>query len=353
MQLKLCLLLLLSLFLKSSILFAKDSCLEKRYVFDIGSGSTKSKAYLVNKCLSKVIKSIGEINKHVRYQDCISSSFDKKTITKKCLDEGLKALKSIESGYKIDCNKEKCAGFATAWARDARNSEDVLSIFKEENIHIIPISQQEEGELGFKTAIFDPEIRETIDPKKVIAWDIGGGSFQLSALDNSGIVYTHEGQYGIFDLFQEIREKFPKAGHNVNKERYFEKDELEAIFKYTSNKVSQELAKDNFITSKLKDKDTRVIGIGRIMYLGLRHQLDATNPVTKAKIKCLAYEFTNISVEEAKKKYPKLPEHFASLVQQSLILIYGIMDSAGIDKFEIVNSTLTDHVAIDQDYWNN
>ncbi len=332
----------------SSYALAKQDCLEERYVFDIGSGSTKSKAYLVDTCRDELVEVLGEINKPVKYQHCISSSSDKQTITDDCLKEGLGAVKAIETEYGIDCEQERCKGIATAWARNAKNSEDLLNSFKQEDVHINLISQKEEGELGFKAALIDPYL-EGVEPHKLLVWDIGGGSFQLSGMNKGGELYTHEGPWGLFNFFQEVREKFPLKGAGISKERYFGKHELEGILKYASDRVGKQILKDKVIAEKLKT--ARVVGIGRIMYLGIKYELELENPITKQEVKELVYQFADITPKEAKKKYPKLPDHFVTLIQQALILVYGIMDGAGIDKIDIVNATLTDHLALDKDFW--
>jgi exopolyphosphatase/guanosine-5'-triphosphate,3'-diphosphate pyrophosphatase len=319
-------------------------------VFDIGSGSTKSKAYIVDICKNKLIKTLKEINKHIKYQDCISKSPDKKTITKACLTEGLNAIKEIKKEYGINCKQEQCAGVATAWARNAKNAKELLDLFKKENVHIYSISQNDEGELGFATAVNDLELKG-VNPQNIVVWDIGGGSFQLAALDEKGILNSYDGKWGIFNLFQEVRKKFPKEGCSPDKERFFGKDELEKILQYVAEQVGVEVKQDKFIINKISNQKVRVIGIGRIMYLGLRYQLGLINPIPKEKIKELIYKFADKTIEDAYHMYPKLPPHFVSLIQQSLILIWGIMESAGIDQIEIVNSTLTDHVALDEDYW--
>lgn len=333
----------------SNSVYANNQCLENRYVFDIGSGSTKSKAYLVDKCEGKIVKNIGEHNKAVHYHDCIAVSHDKKTITKQCLQDGYKAVKDIEAKYGIDCHKEKCAGIATAWSRDARNSDDLLDIFKKENIHILEVSQQAEGELGFKTAINDPEI-QGIRPERIVSWDIGGGSMQLGTMHDRKI-HIFEGDYGIIDFFHTVRTHFPKEGYSASKERYFGKDELDKILHFTANTIGDKVMQDKVIKRKLHQKDVKVVGIGRIMYLGIKDELGVQNPVKKEQIKALIYEFADISKEEAKQKFPRLPDYFVMLVQQALIIVYSVMESAGINELYIVDSTMTDQIAIDKTLW--
>ncbi|KIE05989.1 hypothetical protein NF27_CG01690 [Candidatus Jidaibacter acanthamoeba] len=325
------------------------NCLEKRYVFDIGSGSTKSKGYLVDICQNKLIKNLGEVNKAVRYQQCISSSIDKSSITEECLTNGLRALKAIEQEYGIDCGEHKCKGVATAWARNAKNSSELLNTFKLHDIHINLISQKEEGELGFKTALSDPYLKG-VDPDKLLIWDIGGGSFQLSVQDEHDEIHTYEGPWGLFNFVHQLKEDFSLKGINLTKEGFFNKDELKEILEYTSHELGKDIQKDKLIVEKLKT--AKVVGIGRIMYMGIKYELDLTNPISKEEIKDLIYEFAGMTVSEAQKKYPKLPDHFAPLIQQALILVYGVMDGAGINKLEIIESTLTDHLVLDQSFWH-
>lgn len=332
----------------SSHAFANQDCLEKRYVFDIGSGSTKSKAYLVDICQNKLVENLGEINKPVHYQQCISGSHDKKTITEQCLKEGVDAIKAIENGYGIDCGKERCKGVATAWARNAINSTELLGIFKQHDIHIHLISQKEEGELGFKTALIDPHLKG-VDPNKLLVWDIGGGSFQLASLDGSNEIYIYEGPWGLFNFSHEVEEQLNIKG-DKRKVNYYNKEELDKMLSYASDRVGKEILKDKIVANKLKT--AKVVGIGRIMYVGIKYELELQNPITKQTIKELIYGFSEMTVEQAQKKYSNLPDHFAPHIQQALILIYGVMEGAGIDELEIIDSTLTDHLVLDDGFWD-
>lgn len=71
-------------------------------------------------------------------------------------------------------------GVATAWARLARNSQELLDLIEyKTGVHIAIIDQRREGEIALCAILAN--LRNTnIDPQSVISWDIGGGSMQFT-----------------------------------------------------------------------------------------------------------------------------------------------------------------------------
>ncbi|WHQ47148.1 MAG: hypothetical protein MTP17_02170 [Candidatus Midichloria sp.] len=68
------------------------------------------------------------------------------TLTDDCIKNTVDAMLKIQSLYKINCFTNKCAGFATARARDASNVEEVLNCFNgEAGVDATIISQAAEG----------------------------------------------------------------------------------------------------------------------------------------------------------------------------------------------------------------
>lgn len=332
---------------------AEGNCLEKRYVFDIGSGSTKLEAYLVDKCENKIVSQFGDFRKSVRYQECISSSIDKKTITKECMKQGLTAIKAIKNHFNINCRQEKCRGIATAWSRKVRNSLELFDLFKSEGVHISTISQEEEGILGFKAVKTDRTLQGAEEDRLVI-WDIGSGSFQLTTLKNKDDVYVYNGPYGNTNFFQEIKEQnLLQTNAGFENKRYFTKSELDIILPYAVEKARESVQKDSVITAKLAQKNIRVIGIGKLMYNSIKTELELENPIKKDTLKKFIYNFSDITFKQTKENFPKVDYDYMDLIQKSLIIVWSIMESSGIEQIEVLDSgDLADAVAVDPDYWH-
>jgi exopolyphosphatase / guanosine-5'-triphosphate,3'-diphosphate pyrophosphatase len=70
-------------------------------------------------------------------------------------------------------------GVGTSVFRKAKNGQALLDrIKKETGIEILLVPQEEEGEIGFKSAV----AYTGLDPENVITWDNGSGSFQITTL---------------------------------------------------------------------------------------------------------------------------------------------------------------------------
>jgi len=82
------------------------------------------------------------------------------------------------------------AGIATEVFRKSSNGAEYLEQIRSSlGFKINLISQQVEAELGFMTAA-------AFDGKDAVAWDSGGGSFQITAQDGSGKLQTYLGALG-------------------------------------------------------------------------------------------------------------------------------------------------------------
>ena len=73
---------------------------------------------------------------------------------------------------------EQFAGIATAAFRKARNGPDFLLKLQKEGLALRIISQEREAMLGFLTA---NHLCQNIPAYDLVAWDCGGGSFQITA----------------------------------------------------------------------------------------------------------------------------------------------------------------------------
>ncbi len=164
--------LLLSLFTGSTMTMATA---DTKAAFDLGSGMFR---VLVADVEGKKIQ--------IRYSKMINVALAKdllgssdQMLSDVMQQNALEALRELKR-----CAEEHGAtsfkGVATEACRKAKNGELFLNLLRHgsgiDDLKII--SQKEEGILGFRTAMaFFPNL----DEEKLIAWDIGGGSFQLTA----------------------------------------------------------------------------------------------------------------------------------------------------------------------------
>ncbi len=323
-----------------------NECLENRYAFDVGSGAIKTTASKVDKCKGEIVEKIGEHNVHIKYETCLESKGDKVEISEACIKQTKQVIQDIEKAYDMDCATSRCAGVATAWARKASNTEELLKLFRAEKIDIEVLPQKEEGKLGFYTAKTHNTAKYKLNDKMVV-WDLGGGSFQLSAVGGDGDIHVYNGMFGVESYDKLIRKAFMNDGMI-----YFNKERLDRAIDFTVKKIGNKVRKDKVIRNKIKENDVVVYAIGRPMYRGIKENLKLSDVVTKEQLYNAALTFSGKTVEEARKAYPLLPDHYVMQAQPAIILIYSIMESLGIDQLHILEAKATDYIAIDEKYWD-
>jgi exopolyphosphatase/pppGpp-phosphohydrolase len=339
------LILMLIIVLLVSNLISPHFCTEKRYAFDIGMGAIKSKASLVNHCKGVIVDTVGSHIVQYKFGDCIGKD---NMVLKHCLNKGVEAVDEIEKHFGIKCGIDKCAGIATAWARKAENREEIIKAFRAKNVAIEIISQEREGELGYRSARAKSLVKR-ISEKNLIIWDVGAGSFQLSMLDENGKIHVYNGDEGIESFDRMLRRKYHKEqGEEL---LYLDGEQLQESMKYAAESLGKKVLLNPLIAKKLKEPKVRVFAMGRTMYLGLRHDLGLGEEITLADLEKVAQQFAGKTQSEIKMSYANLPEYFVRHAQSAVIFIYGIMKGAGVSKIHVIDATLNDYVLTEPRYW--
>ncbi len=331
-------------------LISSHVCTEKRYSFDIGSGSIKAKAALVNHCKGVLVENLGNYVVHNKFVNCLINSNGTNNISVDCFNKGLAAVDDIEHHYGIKCSEEKCAGVATAWARQATNSDNIIQGFRDKHINVEIVSQEQEGEIAFKSARAHKDVKR-VSEKNIIVWDIGAGSFQLTTLDDEGKLHVYHGATGIETYEQVIRSKYKI--HQSDELPYLTDAQLKEALETASKDVGNLVLNDPVIAKKLMDPKVKVFTMGRPMYWGLKIDLELPANLNKEKLVDTALKFSGKTADEMKTLYHNLPDHFIYSAQASLVVIYGIMNGAGIKEINILDSTMNDYVLTEPKFWQN
>lgn len=314
--------------------FYDKFCFETRYAFDFGSGAIKSKAAIYDTCQGKIHKIFGQFEKPVKFIECLKTQDEGKVVVgEHCIVRAIIEFHNFEREYNISCQKDKCAGVATAWARRATNVEEIFKDLADVGVTLKVLSQEEEGEFGFKTVINSEEGRK-YDPNKVIVWDIGGGSFQLSTYDDEGKIHVYRGPQGVESFEKELRRVFnlPKTAVNP----FFSGDLLTKAFEYAYKNYGETILSDPLIARKLRDPDVKVFAIGGPMTRGLKDEMDVPEFATQQDLEATALLFANRSVEDVFwNSFPKLPSHYVPSAQVSVILIHGIMRELALKRCKL------------------
>jgi hypothetical protein len=154
-----------------------NASIQRRGAFDIGSGATKLQISDVT-ASGKIVQTwFGEERPCSFGADCLKSKDGllSTTIQEKGI-QTITDLKLIGDEYGV----EKYAVIATEVFRKASNGHEFLSKIRSMGLPVTVVSQELEAELGYATAL-----ASTINCDRCIAWDSGGGSFQISTVVNN------------------------------------------------------------------------------------------------------------------------------------------------------------------------
>ncbi len=183
---------------------AADHKTATRAAIDFGSGSVKIQVNVVDlddnslsgqPLLTKYIP-LNLTEDVATHGDCISPAMQQQafSILSKLKQEALTA--STQTGN----TPLHFEGIATAVFRDARNGTALIKDFEEKlGIRFQILSQDDEGILGFITA---HALFANTPQEKLLAWDSGNGSFQMTAKNNDAYqVYQGPVGYGVARVF--------------------------------------------------------------------------------------------------------------------------------------------------------
>lgn len=310
---------------------------EIRAAMDIGSGSTNLKVAEVDMTTNKVIKVIFEDSKIVPYQKHLekspSSLFDKEV-----MDLGIKAIKDLKSEA-LQHGAKKVVAVATAAFRSAKNAPEFADqIRRETGIDLYIIDQKVEGQIAFTAALSKSESKEG----DVVVWDIGGGSFQLTAVDQHHEFIVSRGHFASEPFKKFIITMIQGSDINtVNSPNPMNKENIDmALTK--SMQVAQET--DPFIINKIKESKTKVLAVGNLFYFGIRKLADDKPVISQEDLQLAIDKMQGKSDEQLGGAYPDVRVSNA-------ILVLGFMKELNISHMEILDINNADGVLTTEAYW--
>jgi exopolyphosphatase / guanosine-5'-triphosphate,3'-diphosphate pyrophosphatase len=309
-----------------------------RAAIDIGSGATKLKVALVNLKTQKIEKVLVNESFPVQYQEELEKSLDGK-FNETVMKTGLEALqKSKEIAQKQGANK--VIAIATASFRQATNVQEFVERVKQETgIPIYIIDQNLEGILGFQatTAQFKA------DPKDVVVWDIGGGSFQFTALDEAGELIVYRGTDASIPFKNHVIKNIKKEDPNlITTPNPLNRTQLRDAGTY-ARQISTKV--DTLFREKIRNPKTKVVGIGNIFAYGIY-------PLIGKK--------DNFAMNELYEKVQQLEDKndsdlgggpYVNVAATNPILVLGFMQTLGIHEMEIMDINNADGALVYPKFW--
>lgn len=309
-----------------------------RAALDIGSGATKLKVAEVNLKTKKIVTVLVNESFPVQYQEAIERS-PNASFNEEVMRIGIDAInKSKEIALKHGA--EKVVAIATASFRRASNSKEFIKrIFDETGVEVIVIDQKLEGILAFEaTAAQVP-----INPKRLVVWDIGGGSFQFAALDSHDKITVYRGVDASIPfknyIIKEIKRESIERLNTPNPLSYSEMIESLNYSKKVAKKV------DGFFRNKLHHPETEVIGIGNIFAYGIY-------PLMGKKVLFTPQQLFQKVKQLADKTDTDLGGgDYANVEVTNPILVLGFMQALGIRQIRIMDINNADGALLYSDFW--
>lgn len=163
----------------------------RRAAFDFGSGEIKLQVADVDTENHSIFKPIYAHATSVLLSDD-AANHPKGCFSDKIQECAIAAAQSLKERA-VELGAVEFAGLATEAYRRAPNGTELIDKYKALlNIPVKIISQIEEGKVGFLALIAETKL----DPATVISWDIGGGSFQVTYLDDERNTQVYMAPFG-------------------------------------------------------------------------------------------------------------------------------------------------------------
>lgn len=298
--------------------------------FDVGSGQTKVTIAEVDETTGRPIRILFADETALLVGHDLKRSKDGNLS-----DEILTKLKTVLNDYRdiaIKLNAEDLAGVATAVFRESKNGADFIrSVREESGINLQLISQEEEGKIGFATAVAASGKSAT----QIIAWDSGGASFQIS-IEVDDQLFVYKGPWGASKVVAAMIEIQGKDFDQVQDPNPVKLEDAFAL----KDKIEKSLSHASLaLRNKLLDPSIEVVAIGgHFSMFNIAVIATGSNLFTKEQIAQSIEDLVGSTTEELARQFPE-----AEMVLPRLTLIYAVMDHFGINKVKYtptVGSTL-------------
>lgn len=313
---------------------------EIRAALDIGSGATSIKVAKVNRENNKIIEKIFEKSIPVPYQKHLELSGNN-TFDQPVIEQGIKAINELKK-MAMDHQAQKVIGVATAAFRNATNAPQfVQEIQNQTGLTVHIINQDEEGILAFRGAL----ATTSLEPKKVIVWDIGGGSMQLTTLTETGSYLVDKGKTASIPfknaVIQEIKHANLQEVHSPNP---LSLDEMGAALKIARESAT---AVDPYIKMKISEPGITVLSVGSLFNYGIKPLGGNQHIVTAEKLQEAVIPLAGQTDEQLGHG------HLSEVAVTNPLLVLGYMKELKIPQMEIISINNADGVLTYPVFWNS
>lgn len=305
-----------------------NPCHQNLGAFDIGSGSTKAFAALVDTCEERILETLIDEKIQISFKEGLEKSATND------ISQALIAEATTKIGKLVRRMKEKkvtsISAVATAAFRTAKNGKlAAAKISKGLEIPVAVITQEQEANLGALAALTQIPKGER-GRRLIFVWDIGGGSMQMWTRDKmkKPLLFTGDlASVGFKNqIIREIQMKDPKKISSPNP---LGKDYLRAV-----EHARLQAQKKVPVQFKKESSKARWLGIGGVLAISVQRQVDPS-----------AQFFTRETLEKTLKaraflKDSEIASDYKTTEISNLALVLGYMKALGIEKVETFDASL-------------
>lgn len=307
--------------------------LERRAAIDIGSGSIKMKVADVDIQTQRIAQEILTVQVPLSFQKLLEknggSSFDGFA-----WEKGVETIEALKAeGLKAGATKIHAV--ATAAFRQAANGREMADAITEQtDVPIDIIDQQEEGALGYLSAISKFEYN---GDAPLVVWDIGGGSLQFIQSENGDDIQVQRGRIASIGFKNLVMTDVKHLDPEGQTPLYpMSLDEIQLALKF-----AEEIG--NSFTLPL---DAIILGIGSIHNRSLGPNIADGSVYTKEALEQFVFSLAGKDTMEI----PGDPA-FADTQLTNAILVLGIINAMSIAEVNLVDATMADAILIQPKFW--
>ena len=305
----------------------------RRAIFDIGSGTTRMTIADVNAKTGEVTL-VHETAEPVSYKLDLESN--KNEFSEEIRNKGTLVLAKMKWAA-LQQGAQEFAAVATSAFRTAQNgSEFAQFITKVLGIRLSIISQEQEGILGFLAAA------QKENKEKIVVWDIGGGSMQLTTMDGNGKFHVYGGKLASVSFASYIIQTIQKKDiSKVKTPNPIAPEEMEKAISHAKSSLGEI---PSIVREKLKDPKTVVLGIGGVHYYSIRNQIGMGNTYTVVRLK-------ETLDQRLGKTDAEIGGEYANTEVSNLGLVLAFMQEMGLESVKTKKVNNTNGMMLYPDLW--
>lgn len=318
-----------------------DCGLERRAVYDIGSGSTKLRVADIDTCSNSISRMVFTRHERVGYQAAVEASPERR-IDPATEARGRSALLRLKAEMQaaVQPAPQVTLAVATAAFRTAGNAPEVAERLSEViDAPIRIISQTEEGQLSFVAAV----VTAGLNAFSALVWDMGGGSQQFAT--HNQVFNIRYGAESLVADFMRAR----RAGTLEATPNPLSAEDM-AVAIETASEQEKATLQGNVLELRdvISSAHSQVLGVGGVLARSLADQFNRTPGFEHVR---QAHAYTRQDIERLIATRAGLDDTALRLILDdpyyrlhttNFLMVLGAMRALGIERVRYVDCEMSD-----------